>query len=232
VSLIKPKCVRLRRVLQETVPLVLTFPGLALCTWLFLTIQTSKYKLIKYKKLILLQWHSRLMFFTISSLAWKINMKKHYSSHYTWQSLNLHVLSWYHNWAKVDNSENWTAAGHSEVMTTISHFRSTANWPITHGSLLEFQCVHIPDFVQPFSLEALSGFTLQINLVQNIIKGYTYLANSGNTIILCWISSHVNIRCTEKADTTAKSAPSLFITKYETSSTWTYTSHLWVLLRR
>jgi len=44
------------------------------------------------------------------------------------------------------------------------------------------------------SLEAISGFKLEIDNVQNIIKDYTRLANSGKTIILCWIPSHVNIR--------------------------------------
>jgi len=48
--------------------------------------------------------------------------------------------------------------------------------------------------------------------VQNIIKDYTHLANSGETIILCWIPSHVNIRGNERADTAAKSAISLPIT--------------------
>jgi len=38
------------------------------------------------------------------------------------------------------------------------------------------------------------GFKLEIDIVQNIIKDYTHLANSGKTIILCWIPSHVNIR--------------------------------------
>jgi len=42
--------------------------------------------------------------------------------------------------------------------------------------------------------------------VQNIIKDYTHLANSGKTIILCWIPSHVNICGNERADTAAKSA--------------------------
>ena len=37
------------------------------------------------------------------------------------------------------------------------------------------------------SLEAISGFKLEIDIVQNIIKDYTHLANSGKTIILCWI---------------------------------------------
>ena len=62
------------------------------------------------------------------------------------------------------------------------------------------------------SLEAISGFKLEIDIVQNIIKDYTHLANSGKTIILCWIPSHVNIRGNERADTAAKSALSLPIT--------------------
>jgi len=37
------------------------------------------------------------------------------------------------------------------------------------------------------SLEA-SGFKLEIDIVQNIVKDYTHLANSGKTIILCWIA--------------------------------------------
>jgi len=48
--------------------------------------------------------------------------------------------------------------------------------------------------------------------VQNIIKDYTHLANTGKTIILCSIPSHVNIRGNERADTAAKSALSLPIT--------------------
>jgi len=43
-------------------------------------------------------------------------------------------------------------------------------------------------------LGAISVFKLEIDIVQNIIKDDTHLANSGKTIILCWISSHVNIR--------------------------------------
>ena len=39
----------------------------------------------------------------------------------------------------------------------------------------------------------LSFFKLKIDIVQNIIKDYTHLANSGKIIILCWIPSHVNI---------------------------------------
>jgi len=59
------------------------------------------------------------------------------------------------------------------------------------------------------SLEAICGFKLEIDIVQNIVKDYTNLANSGKTIILCWIPSHVNIHGNETADTAAKSALSL-----------------------
>jgi len=62
------------------------------------------------------------------------------------------------------------------------------------------------------SLEAISGFKLEIDIVQNIIKDYTHLANSGKIIILCWIPSHVNIHGNERADTAAKSALSSPIT--------------------
>ena len=58
------------------------------------------------------------------------------------------------------------------------------------------------------SLEAINGFKLEIDIVQNIIKDYTNL----ETIILCWIPSHVNIRGSERADTAEKSALSLPIT--------------------
>ena len=59
------------------------------------------------------------------------------------------------------------------------------------------------------SLEAVSGFKLEIDIVQNIIKDYTPLSNSGKIIILCWIPSHVNIHGNERADTAAKSVLSL-----------------------
>ena len=64
------------------------------------------------------------------------------------------------------------------------------------------------------SLEAISGFKLEIDIVENIIKDYTHLANSGKIIILCWIPSHGNrpIHGNERADTAAKSALSLPIT--------------------
>jgi len=62
------------------------------------------------------------------------------------------------------------------------------------------------------SLDAISGFKLEIDIVQNVITDYTHLANSGKTIILSWIPSHVNICGNERADTAAKSALSLPIT--------------------
>jgi len=62
------------------------------------------------------------------------------------------------------------------------------------------------------SLEDISGFKLEIDIVKIIITDYTHLANSGKTIILCWIPSHVNIRGNKRADTAAKSALSLPIT--------------------
>jgi len=54
------------------------------------------------------------------------------------------------------------------------------------------------------SLQVLSRF----KLVQNIIKDY---GNSGKTIILCWIPSHVTIRGNEWADSAAKLDLSLSI---------------------
>jgi len=63
------------------------------------------------------------------------------------------------------------------------------------------------------SLEATSRFKVEIDIVQNIIKDYTHLANSGKTIIFCWFPSYVNIRGNERADTAAKSALSLPVTK-------------------
>ena len=42
------------------------------------------------------------------------------------------------------------------------------------------------------SLEALNGVKFELDLVQKIIKDYTHLTNNGETIIFCWIPSHVN----------------------------------------
>jgi len=38
------------------------------------------------------------------------------------------------------------------------------------------------------SLEAISGFKLEIDIVQNIIKDYTHLANSGKTIVSIFVA--------------------------------------------
>jgi len=62
------------------------------------------------------------------------------------------------------------------------------------------------------SLQALSGFKLEIDLVQKILKDYTTLTKSGKSIVLGWIPSHVNIPGNERADAAAKSALSLPIT--------------------
>ena len=56
------------------------------------------------------------------------------------------------------------------------------------------------------SLEALSGFKTELDLVLKIIKDYTHLTNVGKTIKFCWIPSHVNIPGNERADTAAKAA--------------------------
>jgi len=50
------------------------------------------------------------------------------------------------------------------------------------------------------SPEAISGFKLEIDTVQTIIKDYTHHANSGKIIIVCWIPSHVNIYGNERVD--------------------------------
>ena len=51
-----------------------------------------------------------------------------------------------------------------------------------------------------------------LDLVQKILKDYSTLTNSGKSIALCWIPSHVNIPGNERADAAAKSALSLPIT--------------------
>jgi len=48
-----------------------------------------------------------------------------------------------------------------------------------------------------FSELCLSGFKVELNSVYSIVKGYTHLTNSGKTIVLCWIPSHVNIQGNE-----------------------------------
>ena len=62
------------------------------------------------------------------------------------------------------------------------------------------------------SLLAISGFKVELDLVQRFIKDCSTLSKSGKTIVLCWIPSHVGISGNEKADTAAKSALSLHVT--------------------
>ena len=62
------------------------------------------------------------------------------------------------------------------------------------------------------SLQGISGFKIELNLVQRFIKDCSTLSESGKTIVLCWIPSHVGISGNEKADTAAKSALSLRVT--------------------
>jgi len=76
------------------------------------------------------------------------------------------------------------------------------------------------------SLEAISGFKLEIDIVQNIIKDYAHLAYSGKIIILCWIPSHVNIHGNEWADTAAKSALSLPIRSMKLPAHYSYHASL------
>ena len=52
-----------------------------------------------------------------------------------------------------------------------------------------------------------------------IIKECSHLTESGKRIVICWIPSHVNIPGNEKADSAAKSALTLPITKMKTPAT-------------
>ena len=52
---------------------------------------------------------------------------------------------------------------------------------------------------------------LETGYVQKFISDYSQLVNSGITIALCWIPSHVGIRGNERADVAAKSALSTSI---------------------
>jgi len=58
-----------------------------------------------------------------------------------------------------------------------------------------------------------------LDLVYQIIKEYSHLTESGKRILICWIPSHVNMPGNEEADSTAKSALSLPITKMKISAT-------------
>jgi len=51
-----------------------------------------------------------------------------------------------------------------------------------------------------WDMSALSGFKPELDLIQKILKDQSHLTAIGKTVMLCWISSHVNIRGNEKAD--------------------------------
>jgi len=59
------------------------------------------------------------------------------------------------------------------------------------SSFVAIKRVSLLYYLTPF--HALHGFKVELDLVQDIIKDYTHLINSGKTITLCWIPSHVNI---------------------------------------
>jgi len=60
--------------------------------------------------------------------------------------------------------------------------------------------------------------------VQKFISDYSQLVNSGKTIALCWIPSHVGIRGNERADVAAKSALSSTISAVKCPPTDLYQS--------
>jgi len=69
------------------------------------------------------------------------------------------------------------------------------------------------------SLQAVKSFRLELDLVHLIIKEYSHLTESGKRIVICWIPSYVNIPGNEKADSAAKSALTLHITKMKIPAT-------------
>jgi len=69
------------------------------------------------------------------------------------------------------------------------------------------------------SLQAVKSFRLELDLVYQIIKEYSHLTESGKRIVICWIQSHVDIPDNEKADSAAKSALTLPITKMKIPAT-------------
>ena len=56
------------------------------------------------------------------------------------------------------------------------------------------------------SLLAIDNTHLETGYVLKFIKEYCHLVNSGKTIALCWIPSHIGISGNERADVAAKAA--------------------------
>jgi len=65
---------------------------------------------------------------------------------------------------------------------------------------------------------------LETGYVQKFITDYSQLVNSGKTITLCWIPSHVGIRGNERSDMAAKSALSSTISAMKCPPTDLYQS--------
>jgi len=54
------------------------------------------------------------------------------------------------------------------------------------------------------SLQAIDSCKTENPVIWKILKNYTQLTNSGNSITFCWIPSYIGIRGNQNADTAAK----------------------------
>ena len=55
-------------------------------------------------------------------------------------------------------------------------------------------------------VQVISGFKIELDLIQIFINYYPALSMSDETTVLCWIPSHVGISGNDKAHTAVKSA--------------------------
>jgi len=51
------------------------------------------------------------------------------------------------------------------------------------------------------SLQAISGFKIELDLIQRFMIDCFTLLKNGKTVVLCWIPSHVGISGNEQVDT-------------------------------